>query len=122
VWDTKGNRGREEFKLRLTNSLRVGVPFNNLVIENGVARRLPTIWLASDCRHVIEGMKNWRMEDYASREMLSKNDPKEKPQQKWSHFCIGVESMLKIPQITMARWGTGSTQPQRPRHYMTGRG
>jgi len=123
-WDTKGGRGREELTKRLLNSIKVGVPFNNKVmVGDGAEKRtvhLPTIWITNNCRHLIEGMKNWRLEEWGSREMLTRNDPKETEQKKWSHFPITVESMLKSPYITNARWGVVSGNPIRPKQYFAG--
>ena len=125
-WDTKGGRGREEFTKRLLNSIRVGKPFNNKVIvgDGNLARTqlLPTIWISNNCKHLIESMKNWRREEWGSRDMLSRNDPKETEQKKWSHFPITVESMLKSPIISNARWGTLDREPVQPKRYLTGRG
>ena len=120
-WDTKGNRGREELTKRFLNSLKVGKPFNNKVIttNGGLSRTeiLPTIWITDNCRQLIESLKNWRLEEWGNRDMLSKNDPKEKPQQKFSHFPITVESMLKNPIISNARWGSVSGHPVQPKQY-----
>ena len=123
-WDTKGGRGREEFTKRLLNSLKVGKPFNNKVItgEGSMQRTqlLPTIWITDNCRHTIEAMKNWRLEEWASRDMLHRNDPKEVSQKKWSHFPITIESMLKNPVISNARWGSMDSSPLKPKHYYEG--
>jgi hypothetical protein len=123
-WDTKGGRGREEMTKRLLNSIKVGVPRNNkVVIGDGAMQRtryLPTIWFADNCHHTIEAMKNWRLEEWGSREMLSRNDPKETEQKKWSHFPITIESMLKSPFITNARWGSFTGTPVRPKQYFAG--
>jgi phage terminase large subunit-like protein len=120
-WDTKGNRGREELTKRFLNALKVGKPFNNKVIttKDNISRTeiLPTLWITDNCRQLIESLKNWRREDWGSRDMLSKNDPKEKPQQKWSHFPIAIESMLKNPIISNARWGSTSGHPIQPKQY-----
>lgn len=124
-WDTKGGRGREEFTKRLLNSIKVGKPFNNKVITGeGSDQRtavLPTIWIANNCSHLIESMKNWRLEEWGSREMLSRNDPKEVAQKKWSHFPVTVESMLKNPSISNARWGDIPHSSPQPKRYFQGR-
>jgi hypothetical protein len=44
-WKSRGAEGRDAIKERLANSLRVGKPFNNIVVEGGIKVRLPTIWL-----------------------------------------------------------------------------
>ena len=117
AWDTHGGRGREEFTKRIKNAMRVGKPFNNKVVTDGGTRNLPTIWISDKCKNVIESMKNWRMEDWASREQLNRNDPKEKPQMKWSHFPITIECLLKSPYVSNARWGSVTGEPIRPKHY-----
>lgn len=120
AWDTKGTRGREEFQRRLANSIKVGKPFNNKVIKDDRTVQLPTIWIDHSCRNTIEAMKNWRMEDWKSREMLMANDAKEKPQTKWSHFPITIECLLKNPMVSKPRFDIIAS-PQRPKRYMSGR-
>ena len=86
-WDTKSQRGRDLIKERLKNSRLVGKPFSN----NG----LPTIWFLDNCKQVIQSMKSWRWEEYGNRELLVTKDEKDKPQQKWSHFPMTLEAILK---------------------------
>lgn len=117
-WDTKGTRGREEVTMRLLNSIKVGKPYNNRVVINDRAETLPTLWITNNCQSVVEAMKNWRREDWASRQMLMKNDQKDKPQQKWSHFPITIECLLKNPMVSRPRWGDTSGAPLRPKHYL----
>jgi hypothetical protein len=116
-WDTKGTRGREEFTKRLINAARVGMPFNNKVVENDKTVILPTIWFLDDCRHTIEAMKNWRYEDWDSRDAESRNDLKEKPQNKWSHFPIAIECLLKNPAVSAARWGAEHKEERPKKEY-----
>jgi hypothetical protein len=120
-WDTHGMRGREEFTKRLINSIEVKKPFNNLVPKWGVKQYIPTVWITDDCRNVIEAMKNWRLEEWANREMLARNDAKEKEQARWSHFPITIECLFKRPEISNARWGGETSSPLRPKLYATGR-
>lgn len=105
-WDTHGGRGREELTKRIINSVKVGKPFNNKVVVDGRTVQLPTVWFTDNCRNTIECMKSWRLEDWSSREQLHRNDPKEKAQMRWSHFPITIESMLKNPLVSNARWQT----------------
>lgn len=119
-WDTKGNRGREEFQRRLANSIKVGKPFNNKVVLEEGSKYLPTIWIGNNCRFMIEAMKNWRMEEWKSREMLMAKDAKETPQVKWSHFPISIECLLKNPMVSRPRFEIMSS-PQRPKKYMVSR-
>jgi phage terminase large subunit-like protein len=122
-WDTKGNRGREELTKRLKNSLKVGKPFNNRVIVGDRSydrtQLLPTIWFTDNCKNTIESLKNWRKEEWGTRDMLNRNDPKEADQQKWSHFPITVECLLKNPIISSARWGSLDQSPLRPKQYFS---
>lgn len=122
-WDTKGSRGREEMTKRLLNSLKVGKPFNNKVIVGDRSydrtQLLPTIWITDNCRNLIESLKNWRLEEWGTRDMLSRNDPKEVAQQRWSHFPIAVECLLKNPMVSNARWGSTTGEPLRPKSYLT---
>jgi len=116
-WDTKGTRGREELTARLINSTKVGKPFNNKVIEDGRTVFLPTIWFTENCRGIIESMKNWRLEEWKSREALFEKDAKESPTVRWSHFPITIECLLKNPMITSARWGGIHTESLKPKRY-----
>ena len=121
-WDTHGMRGREELIKRLINSNEVKKPFSNKIEKWGSKTYLPTIWITDNCKFVIESMKNWRLEEWATREMLVKNDSKEKEQARWSHFPITIECLLKNPIVSNARWGSGDYSPLRPKHYATGFG
>jgi len=118
AWDTKGTRGREELTKRLINSLRVGKPFNNRVVENGRSLTLPTIWIFDNCRSVIESLKNWRYETWDSKEALQRNEEKEKPSQRWSHFPIAIECLLKNPIVSAPRFsGVSAENHQRKQYY-----
>jgi hypothetical protein len=119
-WDTHGSRGREELTKRLLNSIKVGTPFNNKVIEDGRTKNLPTIWFTDNCKNVIESMKNWRYEEWASRETMSKNDPKERPQMRFSHFPLAIECLLKSPVLTNSHFGSYDSRPAQPKHYARG--
>jgi len=88
-FDTQSSVGREEVRRRLKGSIMAGRPFNN---QNG---SIPTIWIFSTCRYTIESMKNWSYESWKDRDKLLENDLKEKPQQKYSHFCTALEGALK---------------------------
>lgn len=86
-WDTKSQRGRDLIKERLKNSRLVGKPFCN----NG----LPTIWFLNNCKQILQSMKSWRWEEYGNSDALVTKDEKDKPQQKWSHFPMTLEAILK---------------------------
>jgi len=118
-WDTKNERGMDEFRKRLANSLKVGKPFNNrnTVLAPGEPLWLPTIWITDHCPKVIESMKNWRREEWKDRNSKLTKDEKDKPQQKWSHFCRAIECLLKRDEISKAQWGGLKRDPQKPKRY-----
>ena len=95
-FDTKSTRGREQAKLRLKNSAECGEPFNNKrQDERGEVYYLPTLWILNTCPLVAKSMKNWRLEDHSDSGALVTKDAKETPQQKWSHFPMAIEGILK---------------------------
>jgi hypothetical protein len=119
--DTKNERGMDEFRRRLANSLKVGVPFNNLNTNKtpGESRYLSTIWVLDRCPQVIESLKNWRREEWADRNSKLTKDEKDKPQQKYSHFCHAIEYLLKRDEVSKAIWREFTGRPLQPKHYMT---
>jgi hypothetical protein len=110
TWDTKGTIGREEMTKRLLNARKVGTPFNNTVVENDRSVQLPTIWILDDCRRTIEALQKFRYEEWQSKDAESRNDPREKTQNAWSHYPIAIESALKDPYIS--RPMTWDTKPE----------
>lgn len=94
-WDTKGTSGRLEIAKRFKNAVRVGRPFNNMVREKGVARRLPTLWITTRCPHFHKSIINWRYGEYVTSSTRATNDPKATPQQKWSHDNMVLECLAK---------------------------
>ena len=101
AWDTKSQKGRDEVRKRLKNSLLCGTPFNNRTPDG--KGWLPTLWITDNCQQTVLSMKNWRREEWANREMLVSHEEKETPQQRWSHFCMAIECLLKDPRVSMAR-------------------
>lgn len=97
AWDTKSTKGREAVRERLMNSVKVGKPFNNEVIIDGIKKILPTLWIGSNCPLMAKSLKNWRLEEWANNAMSTTKDSKEKPQQKFSHFCTALECLFKHP-------------------------
>ena len=96
TWNTKGEYGRMEIQKRLKNSLRVGKPFNNIVLEDGEKRYIPTIWIvAPGGRKAAEYMRRWRWEEWVDRSALTTKDDKNTVQQKWSHMNMVWEGILK---------------------------
>jgi len=118
-WDTKNERGMDEFRKRLANSLKVGRPFNNrnTMLAPGEPLYLPTIWITDRCPKVVESMKNWRREEWRDRNSKLTKDAKDKPEQKWSHFCRAIECLLKRDEICRAGWKQYTGRPARPKHY-----
>lgn len=116
-WDTKSTKGLEEMRKRLQNAVVCGKPFNNLQTENGRKVRLPTIWFSNQCPRTIEGMKKWSWQEYKDRDRLLTSDPKgdriTERNQKYSHFPIAVECLLKCHEVVHARF---NHEFQRPRH------
>lgn len=119
--DTKNERGIDEFRRRLSNSLKVGKPFNNrnTTVAPGQPRYLSTIWVLDRCPLVNESLKNWRREEWADRNSKLTKDEKDKPQQKYSHFCHAIEYLLKRDEICKAIWREFTGRPNRPKHYVT---
>jgi len=118
--DTKNERGIDEFRKRLANSLKVGVLFNNknTNLRPSEPRYLPTIWVLDRCPGVNESLKNWRREEWMDRNSKLTKDEKDKPQQKYSHFCHAIEYLLKRDEICKAIWREFTGRPVHPKHYM----
>jgi len=83
AWDTKSTKGRDAIRQRLKNASLCRTPFNNVVEKEGLKTYLPTIWVLNNCKVTGKSMKNWRYDD------------KDKPEQKWSHFCTALEAIFK---------------------------
>ena len=97
-YDTTTTRGRDEIRLRLKNSITCKTPFNNT--ETSIIQPLPTIWFFSNCKYTIESIRNWSYETWSDRSALLTKDMKEKPQQKFSHFCTALEGAMKERSLT----------------------
>lgn len=96
-WDTKGEKGRDEIKVRLKNSLECERPFNNKRIKDGVTEYLPTLWILDDCKLAAEFMRNWRWEEWANTNIGMQKEAKNTPEQKWSHMNMVFEAIFKHP-------------------------
>ena len=94
-FNTKGDVGRNGIKQRLAGSLRVGKPFNNIVIQNGIKIRVPTIWIFDNCHEAARSLKHWRLEETKNIRHGSKDEKTLKPAQKFSHYCTAIEGLLK---------------------------
>jgi hypothetical protein len=118
TWKTQGGVGRDEIKKRLANSLRVGKPFNNAVKEHGVTKHLPTLWVFKDCRETAKSLKHWRLEMWKDNRQLAIKERKEKPSDKWSHFCTALEGIFKDKRFRAPRRRSAITR--RPIQYFQG--
>lgn len=94
-WDTKSLKGREQLRLRLKNSIRCKRPFNNIVSENGKTVILPTIWVMDTCPEMAKYLRMWRHEENKGRDDTATKDENENVQQKWSHYPMVLEGILK---------------------------
>jgi hypothetical protein len=93
--DEHGNEhGRMNIRTRLKNSLRVGVPGNNLIKHMDPDIRfgnyLPTIWFFDSCPGHIKHFNTWRTVRWKQEATRAVKDA-ERPAQKWSDFCRNLE-------------------------------
>jgi phage terminase large subunit-like protein len=107
TWDTKSQTGVDKIKMRLNNSVICKKPFNNLVRMNGKDMRLPTLWILDNCRITVESFNQWRKEEWASRDALLVKDSKDKAQQKFSHFPMVFDGIIKSPVFDVKRFFGG---------------
>lgn len=122
--DTKSTIGRDEIRKRLKNSALVGKPFNNMIDKNGKQRYLPTLWILDNCREFAKSIKSWRLEEWAKTSQLATKDMKDKPQQKWSHFCTSLEFLFKDRRFKakpMLPSDLSMRKPINQSHYFQGR-
>jgi hypothetical protein len=120
-WDTKGEKGRDDVRLRLKNAAKCKKPFNNIVTEDGVKTYLPTLWFLNDCQLSIKSARQWRWEEYVDIKSSQTKEAKNKPEQKWSHFNMVLEALFKNPSFRFnARRNTGQTSHKK-RYYKGGR-
>jgi len=101
-WDTKSMRGREEVKKRLKNSSICGKPLSG--------NKMPTLWIANNCFETIRSMRNWKWKTKKKEQEFVSGESNE-PQQKWSHFPMCIEALLKHPG-----WNAGASRRTRPYH------
>lgn len=100
TWNTKGDFGRDQIKLRLKNSRLCGKPFSNVVVSEGRKKVLPTIWIFNTCKHAIDSMGKWSWEPWTDQRSITMKDEKNTPQQKWSHINMVWEALLKCQTFT----------------------
>ncbi len=94
-WDDKTTKGEDKVRERLINSKTCGKPFNNMKKVYGVEKNIPTLWILDNCRQTALSLKNWKMESWLERDSIVTKDPKDKKENKWSHFNKCIEAILK---------------------------
>lgn len=121
TWDTKGEKGRDEIRKRLANAKRCLRPFNNKIRdERGRDIYLPTLWIFNTCKRAAEHMRRWRWEQYIEAKMAQLKDAKNKPEEKWSHFCVTIECIFKHPSFRAKRIKT-FREERKIKQYFKGR-
>ena len=98
VWETfntKGDYGRNAIKQRLAGSIKVGKPFNNTVVQDGVKVQIPTLWVFDNCHEAARSLKHWRLEETKNVRHGSRDEKTLKPAQRFSHCCTALEGALK---------------------------
>ena len=119
TWDTKGEKGRDAIRERMKNAKTCKVPFNNKVFEDGVERRLPTIWILDTAVQSAKSFYNWRWQETPAKDLKTKDDSN-KPQQKWSHFCTCYEAIFKHPGFRPRASQTGLHTERKSRYFQGG--
>lgn len=121
-WDTKGTKGQDKVRERLINAKICGKPFNNLQRVEGREVRLPTLFITDNCRQMALSLKNWRMEEWQSREAQYTKDKKDKVQQKWSHFNTALEAIMKDARFSPQHheWLSNRRESPPKRYFQSG--
>lgn len=114
-WDTKGEKGRDAVRERIKNAKVVKTPFNNRVTRNGKEYYLPTLWVLNTCPIAAKYMKNWRWEEWADSKSRILKEDKNKPEQRWSHFNMVIEALLK--EESFRPKSLGSSRRETPSYY-----
>ena len=104
------------------NSGICGKPFNNRVRKKGMVRYLPTLWIMNTCPNFNRSLINWRYGEYVTSATQAVNDPKNVPQQKFSHDCMVLECLAKHHAVSQAHNLINNRPRQLNRTYgLTGR-
>ena len=121
AWDDKTTTGEDRVRERLINAKICGKPFNNLQKIDGREQRLPTLWIGDNCRNMALSLKNWRMESWIDKDAIILKDPKDKKENKWSHFNKALECLLKDSRFKVQNF---SYRPRyedlKPKQYFHG--
>ena len=116
TWDSKNQKGKDAIKERLRNSRICGRPFNNKSPQNGKMTHLPTLWILDNCPITINMFKNWRWEQWESRNAQATKEEKNKEEDRNSHFPRVYEAIFKHPGFSMGRFNSVSV-PYRESPY-----
>jgi len=116
VWDTKGEKGRDEIRKRLCNAKICGKPFNNEGIKDGRKIYLPTLWVLDSCPIAAKSMRQWRWEQYTDPKSRQTKGEKNSPEQKWSHFNMVWEACFKHP-LFKAKTGGFVREERVPQYF-----
>ena len=114
-WNTKGEHGRDSVRERIKNARNCKRPFNNKVDTKGKETYLPTVWVLDTCPITAKYMKNWRWEEWADSKSRVLKEEKNKPEQRWSHFNMVIEALLKEDSFRPKSFG--SARRETPSYY-----
>lgn len=98
-WDTKDTKGRDQIRLRLKNATKVKRPFNNTLRENGVTKRVPTLWICDTCPKFDTSIRKWSYNEWQTVQTQAVNDPQSKPRQRYSHDNMVLECLAKDARL-----------------------
>lgn len=101
-WDTKNTKGRDEIRKRLKNAVAAGKPFNNMTRKRGKLTRIPTLWICDTCPNFNRSVQRWSYDEWATVQSKGRNDPKDQPQQRWSHDNMCLECLAKDNRLLYA--------------------
>ena len=118
--DTKNQQGRMNVKMRLQNSLKCEVPYNNKRTDGEKDPRfndyIPTMWFFENCLQHIEHFRNWRSIDYRTELAKATHDDR-RLTQKWSDFCRNMEFLGNLNPV----FYNSTTSSYEPPRQFTGR-
>ena len=98
--DTKNENGHLAIKLRLSNSVKCEVPFNNYDKDFNdpvFKQNRPTLWFMDTCRNHIDSFRNWRVAQNDNEVGAMKKT--RRAIQKWSDFCRNMEYLANLNPV-----------------------
>jgi len=104
TWDTKGAKGRDEVSKRFKNAVRCGKPFNNKVIEKGIVKYLPTLWICNTCPKFHKSILSWRYKEHVATATKMVKDAHTGPQERNSHDNMCLECLAKDHRLLYASY------------------